>query len=59
VPIPRQPITDELLRRLRETLDRLTSLQRADPSDADVSELKLIIERRIEEIEHSNGHQAA
>jgi hypothetical protein len=56
--MPLPPITDELLRRMRETLDRLESLSLADPSDRDLSALKSI-EKRIKEIEDRTGNQAA
>jgi ElaB/YqjD/DUF883 family membrane-anchored ribosome-binding protein len=57
--MPPRPNTEQLLRRLRELLDRLESLPWADPSDHDLSALKSIIERRIKEIEDRNGNQAA
>jgi predicted FMN-binding regulatory protein PaiB len=45
--MPPRQITEELLRRLRETLERLQSLQSDDPSDPDLSALKSVIESRI------------
>jgi hypothetical protein len=57
--MPLRPITDELLRRMRETLDRLESLSWVDPSDRDLSALKSIIERRIKEIDDRKVNLAA
>jgi hypothetical protein len=53
------PLTDELLRTLGETLDRLESLSWHDPSDRDISALKTMIEKQFRELEDRSKNQAA